>query len=134
MRGSCACDGAALLLPSKVPPQMKRVPEPDLPLPRASLPEGCSDLAEAYQLRSAKEDAYEQLLLRLAALLHDPFVAQVDPEALLPGNEELLLKCISDFLHPILLSRPQVLKLIESSSDLVEALHEVVRANVESSE
>ena len=30
---------------------MHRVPEPNLPLPRASLPEGCSDLADAYNNR-----------------------------------------------------------------------------------
>ncbi len=56
-----------------------RTPEPDLPLPRASLPEGCSDLVDAYKICAASEEEHRRFILRLAAPLHDTFVAQLGP-------------------------------------------------------
>jgi hypothetical protein len=113
---------------------VKRVPEPDLPLPRASLPEGCSDLVDAYKIRAAAEDKHQKFLLRTAALLHDPFVAQLGPKAQWMHNEWFLRKRISDFLHPILLANPELENQIGSSSDLVETLFHVVMANAEDGE
>jgi hypothetical protein len=49
---------------------MKRVPEPNLPLPRALLPEGCSDLVDAYNIREAFEEEHRRYLLRVAVVLH----------------------------------------------------------------
>jgi hypothetical protein len=110
---------------------VKRAPEPDLPMPRASLPEGCSDLIDAYKIRVVFEKARSRFILRMAALLHDAFVAQLDPEILCTRNEELLRQCISDFLHPILLANPRLEKRLEASSDLVETLFHVVMANAD---
>ena len=53
------------------------------------------------------------------------FIAQLDPEVLCTGNEELLRQRISDFLHPILLAKPELEKQIGASSDLVETLFHV---------
>jgi hypothetical protein len=113
---------------------VKRVPEPNLPLPRASLPEGCSDLVEAYQMRDAAQKKHGRLILHAAALLHDPFIAQLHPEVLYRRDEALLRQRISDFLHPLLLANPKFEKLIGSSSELVEALFHVVLANAEHGE
>ena len=110
---------------------MKRVPEPDLPLPRASLPEGCSDLVDAYKIRAASEKEHRRFILRLAVLLHDTFVAQLDPEVLGTRDEELLSQRISDFLHPILLANPKLERQIGASSNLVETLFDVVMANAD---
>ena len=110
---------------------MKRVPEPDLPLPRASLPEGCSDLVDAYKIRAASAEEHRRFILRIAALLHDTFVAQLDPEELGTRNEELMMQRISDFLHPILLANPKLERQIGASSDLVETLFHVVMANAD---
>lgn len=110
---------------------MKRVPDPDLPPSRAALPEGCSDLVEAYQLRSAAREERAKFLLRTAAVLHDSLVAQLDPEVLRSRNPDLLLARISDFLHPLLLSDREFARKVGSSSELVEELFHVLLANLE---
>jgi hypothetical protein len=110
----------------------KRVPEPTQPQSRASLPEGCSDLMEAYEIREASAKKRELALLRIAAVLHDRFVAKLEPGIDWKCNEELLRKRISDFLHPLLLARPDLAKRVGSSSwDLVEMFFQVVKANAE---
>ena len=109
---------------------MNRVPEPNLPKSRSpGLPEGCSDLIDAYKVRAAFQKIYRRFLVRLAALLHDTFVARLDPEVLRTRDEALLRQNISDFLHPILLANPGLEKQLGSSSDLVETLFAVVMAN-----
>jgi len=110
------------------------MPEPDLPMSRASLPEGCSDLIDAYRIRSSLREDRDRLLLRVSAELHDPFIAQLDPEVLRSGDQMLLLKKISDFLHPVLLARPDLENQIRPSSDLVDTLLHVVLANAEEDE
>lgn len=110
---------------------MKRIPDPDLPPSRAALPERCSDLFDAYQLRSATREERAKFLLRTAAVLHDSLVAQLDPEVLRSRNPDLLLAGISDFLHPLLLSDPAFARKIGSSSELVEELFHVLLANLE---
>jgi hypothetical protein len=110
---------------------MKRVPEPNLPLPRASLPEGCSDLVEAYKARHDSEMEQRRFILRVAVVLHDPFVDQLEPGILRMRDEELLRQRISDFLHPILLASPELERKIGASSDLAEMLFDVVMANAD---
>ena len=110
---------------------MKRIPEPNLPPSRAALPEGCSDLINAYEIRSATREDRSKFLLRTSALLHDSFVAQLDPEVLRSRNPDYLLHRISDFLHPILLSDPEFEKKVRPSSELVEMLFHVLMANLE---
>ena len=110
---------------------MKRIPEPDLPPSRATLPEGCSDLIDAYEMRSATREERSKFLLRTAALLHDTLVAQLDPEVLRSRNPDYLLYRISDFLHPILLSYPELERKIRPSSELVEMLFHVLMANLD---
>jgi len=110
---------------------MKRIPEPDLPHSRATLPEGCSDLIDAYEIRSATREERSKFLLRTAALLHDSLVAQLDPEVFRSRNPDYLLHRISDFLHPILLSDPELERKIRPSSELVEMLFQVPMANLE---
>lgn len=110
---------------------MKRVPDPDLPPSRAALPEGCSDLFDAYKMRAATRDERAKFLLRTAAVLHDSLVAQLDPEVLRSRNSDLLLAGISDFLHPLLLSDPAFARKIGSSSELVEEMFHVLMANLE---
>ncbi len=100
-------------------------------MPRASLPEGCSDLIDAYKMRAASQKEQQRFILRIAALLHDAFVSQLEPEVLCPRNEELLMQRISDFLHPILLANPELERQIGSSSNLVETLCHVVLANAD---
>jgi hypothetical protein len=109
---------------------MKRIPDPDLPPSRAALPEGCSDLFDAYQMRSAAREERAKFLLRTAAVLHDSLVAQLDPELLRSRNPDLLLARISDFLHPLLLSDPAFARKVGSSSELVEELFHVLMANL----
>jgi hypothetical protein len=111
--------------------KMKRFPESDLPMPRASLPEGCSDLIDAYRIRAKSQEDRERLLLRLAAQFHDSFLEQLDTEVLLSGDQLLLAKKISDFLHPILLAHRDLEGMIRPSSDLVDTLMHVVLANLE---
>jgi hypothetical protein len=113
---------------------VKRSPEPNLPLTRASLPEGCSDLVEAYKMRAESKEERERLMLRIAALLHDRFVDQLEPEVLIVCDEGLLRQRISDFLHPILLAYPKFEELIGESSELVEMLFDVVMANADEGE
>ena len=113
---------------------MKRVLEPALPMPRASLPEGCSDLIDAYKTRAASQKEHRRFVLHVAALLHDTFVAQLDAEALRTHNEALLLQRISDFLHPILLANPELERQVGASSNLVETLYHVVMANADDEE
>lgn len=110
---------------------MKRVPEPGLAMTRASLPEGCSDLIDAYKIRANSQQERSRFILRLSALLHDPLLSQLDPEVLHSLNQNLLMQRISDFLHPILLSNPDLEKQVKPSSDLVEILFQVVMANIE---
>lgn len=110
---------------------MKRIPEPNLPLSRAALPEGCSDLIDAYEIRSATREERSKFLLRTAALLHDSLVAKLDPDVLRSQNPDYLLHRISDFLHPILISDPEFERKIAPSSDLVEMLFHVLIANLE---
>jgi hypothetical protein len=110
---------------------MKRIPDPDLPPSRAALPEGCSDLFDAYQLRSAAREERAKFLLRTAAVLHDSLVAQLDPELLRSRNPDLLLARISDFLHPLLLSDPAFARKVGSSAELVDELFHVLMANLE---
>ena len=110
---------------------MKRIHEPNLPPSRAALPEGCSDLTDAYEIRSATRDERSKFLLRIAAVLHDPLVEQLDPVILRSRNPDYLLHRISDFLHPILLSDPEFEKKIRPSSELVEMLFHVLMANLE---
>jgi len=110
------------------------MPEPDLPMSRASLPEGCSDIVDAYRVRSSLRKNRDLLLLRVSAELHDPFVAQVDPSVLRSGDQMLLNKKISDFFHPILLARPELENQIRPSSDLVDTMLHVVLANIEGDE
>jgi hypothetical protein len=111
---------------------MKRIPEPNLPLSRAALPEGCSDIIDAYEIRSATREERSKFLLRTAALMHDSLVEQLDPEVLHTRNPDYLLHKISDFLHPILISHPEFEKKISPSSELVEMLFHVLIANLES--
>lgn len=113
---------------------MKRVPESGLPLSRASLPDGCSELIDAYRLRAASQQDRDRHLLRLAAEFHDPFMDQLDPEVLQSGDLLLLNKKISDFLHPILLSDRDLRDQIQPSSDLVDTLLHVVLANLDDDE
>jgi hypothetical protein len=110
---------------------MKRIPEPNLPPSRAALPEGCADVIEAYEIRSATRDERFKFLLRIAAVLHDSLVEQLDPVILRSRNPDYLLHRISDFLHPILLSDPEFEKKIRPSSELVEMLFHVLMANLE---
>ena len=110
---------------------MKRVPDPNLPFSRAALPEGCSDLIEAYKIRTASQQQRSKFILRIAALLHDPLVSQLDPDVLRSRDPDLLLRGISDFLHPILLSNQKLERMIGSSTDLVETLFHVLMANLE---
>lgn len=110
---------------------MKRIPEPDLPPSRAALPEGCSDLIEAYEIRSATKEERSKFLLRTAAVLHDSLVEQLDPEILRSRNPDYLLHRISDFLHPLLLSDPELEKKVRPSSELVEMLFHVLMANLD---
>jgi hypothetical protein len=110
---------------------MKRIPEPDLSPSRASLPEGCSDLIDAYEIRSATREDRSKFLLRTSALLHDSLVAQLDPEVLHSRNPDYLLHRISDFLHPILLSDPEFEKKVRPSSELVEMHFHVLMANLD---
>lgn len=112
-------------------PVMKRIPDPDLPPSRAALPEGCSDLFDAYKVRAAAREERAKFLLRTAAMLHDPLVAQLDPELLRSRNPDLLLARISDFLHPLLLSDREFARQVGSSSELVEELFHVLMANLE---
>ena len=110
---------------------MKRIPEPDLPPSRAALPEGCSDLIEAYEIRSATKEERSKFLLRTAAVLHDSLVEQLDPEILRSRNPDYLLHRISDFLHPLLLSDPELETKVRPSSELVEMLFHVLMANLD---
>ena len=110
---------------------MKRIPEPNLPPSRAALPEGCSDIIDAYEIRSATMEERSKFLLRTAAVLHDSLVEQLDPEILRSRNPDYLLHRTSDFLHPILLSDPEFEKKIRPSSELVEMLFHVLMANLE---
>lgn len=110
---------------------MKRIPEPNLPPSRGALPEGCSDLIDAYEIRSATRDERSKFLLRISAVLHDSLVEQLDPVILRSRNPDYLLHRISDFLHPILLSDPEFEKKIRPSSELVEMLFHVLMANLE---
>ena len=64
-------------------------------------------------------------------MLHDPLVAQLDPELLRSRNPDLLLARISDFLHPLLLSDPAFARKVGSSSELVDELFHVLMANLE---
>lgn len=113
---------------------MKRIPESGLPLSRSSLPEGCSDLIDAYKQRASTQEEYDRHLLRIAAQLHDPFVAQLNTDLLKSGDQSLIAKKISDFLHPILLEDNKLSSQIRSSSDLVDLLLHVVLANHEDDE
>ncbi len=110
---------------------MDRSPESDLPFARAMLPEGCADLYEAQKLRSESKEERFRFILRIAAELHDPLLATIDPETLGTRNPNLLLPKISDFLHPILLADPKLEKKIGATSDLVEMLFHVVMANLD---
>lgn len=110
---------------------MKRELEEELPLERASLPEGCSDILEAYQLRAASQAEREALLLRLSALMHDQFVDQLDREVLSCGDRPLLSKKAPDFLHPLLLAHLTLEEQVRPSADLVNTLVHVVLANYE---
>lgn len=110
---------------------MKRVPESGLPISRASLPEGCSDLIDAYRMRIVSESERDALLLRIAALFHDKFVEQLDPAILQSGDSLLVAKKVSDFLHPVLLTNPDLEKLIRPNADLVDTLVHVAFANYE---
>ena len=101
-------------------------------MPRASLPEGCSDLIDAHRARATSHEDRERLLLRLAAQFHDSFLAQLDSEVLQSGDLLLLAERISDFLHPILLAHPDLERQIRPSSELVDTLLHVVLANLES--
>ncbi len=114
--------------------KMKRTPEPGLPLSRASLPEGCSELIDAYKQRAASKKDRDRHLLRISALLHDPFIAQLDPKILTSGDQSLVAQKISDFLHPILLENHTLHSQIRSSSELVDILLHVVLANSEEDE
>lgn len=111
--------------------RMKRIPDPDLPLSRASLPEGCSDLIDAYEIQTTTREDRSKFLLRISALLHDSFVAQLDPEVLRSRNPDYLLHRISDFLNPILLSDPEFEKKVRPSSELVGMIFHVLMANLE---
>lgn len=113
---------------------MKRSPDPELPFSRAVLPEGCSDLIDAYEIRAATQEERSKFLLRTAAVLHDSLVAQLDPEGLRSRNPDYLLHRISDFLHPILLSDPELEMKIRPSSELVEMLFHVLMANLDEDE
>lgn len=110
---------------------MKRIPEPNLPPSRAALPEGCSELIDAYEIRTATREVRSKFLLRISAILHDSLVDQLDPEVLRSRNPDYLLHRISDFLHPILLSNPEFEKKITPNSDLVDMLFHVLIANLE---
>lgn len=106
-------------------------PESDLPFARAMLPEDCADLYEAQKLRAESKEERFRFILRIAAELHDPLVATLDPEILRTRNPNLLLPRISDFLRPILLADPKLEKKIGATSDLVEMLFHVAMANLE---
>jgi hypothetical protein len=95
------------------------------------LPEGCADLYEAHKRRAESKEGHFRFILRIAAELHDPLVATLDPEVLRTRNPDLLLPRISDFLHPILLADPKLEKQIGATSDLVEMLYHVVMANLD---
>jgi len=110
---------------------MKRIPNSELSPTRAALPEGCLDLIDAYNLRSASIEDRSKFLLRTAALLHDSFVAQLDREVLFSSDRDLLLQEISDFLHPILLSDSELERKIRPSSELVETMFHVILANLD---
>ncbi len=110
---------------------MKRILDPDLPPSRAALPEGCSDLIDAYEIRTATREVRVKFLLRISAILHDSLVDQLDPEILRSRNPDDLLHRISDFLHPILLSDPEFEKKVSPNSELVEMLFHVLIANLE---
>lgn len=103
----------------------------DQPFARAMLPEGCSDLYDAYKLRAESKEERFRFILRTAAEFHDPLVSTLDPKTLRTGNPHLLLPRISDFLHPILLANPELEKKIGATSDLVEMLFHVMMANLE---
>lgn len=108
---------------------MRQEPDPHLPMSRAMLPEGCSDLVEAYQIREANKKARSLFLLRIAALLHDDLIRQLDPAILATKNPDDVLHAISDFLHPILLANPNLERAIQPSSEFVEIVYQVVMAN-----
>ena len=108
---------------------MKRIPESGLPKTRHTLPEGCSDLIQAYELRSEAEQQYERHILSICAQLHDPFIEQLDLTILQSEEYSLLRAKISDFLHPILLENKQLAQQILSSSDFVDMFLHVVIAN-----
>jgi hypothetical protein len=110
---------------------MHRTPPPD-PFPsRAALPEGCSDLLDAYRIRSATRERRARFLLRLAAMMHDPLVSTIDPEILRTRNPDHLLHRISDFLHPMLIANPHLEETVRPSSELVETLFHVMMANLD---
>ena len=111
--------------------KMKRIPESGLPFSRSALPEGCSDLIDAYKQRASTQEEYDRHLLRIAAQLHDIFVEQLDSDILASGNQSLVAQKISDFLHPILFENNKLSSQIRSSSDLVDILLHVVLANYE---
>lgn len=110
---------------------MKRSPSPSLPTSRAALPEGCSDLIDAYQIHSATREVRAKFLLRISAILHDSFVDQLDPKALRSQDRDDLLHRISDFLHPILLADLEFEKKVRPSYELVDMLYHVLIANLE---
>ncbi|MFT6178727.1 MAG: hypothetical protein ACJAQT_003424 [Akkermansiaceae bacterium] len=105
--------------------------EPEIPLSRALLPEGCSDLGDVSKIRRADQEERSKFLLRTAATLHDSLVAELDPEVLRTKNPDLLLHRISDFLHPILLADPELERQIRPSSELVDTIFHVLMANLE---
>ena len=113
---------------------MERVPEPDLPPIRAALPEGCSDLVEAYKIRDENQKQRDGFRLRISALLHDSFFSQLSDEEVTSPDPDLLRKRVSDFLHPLLLSNPELEKLVSPTSELVETLLHVVMANLDEQE
>lgn len=88
-------------------------------------------MIDAYVIESAAREARSRFLLRTAARFHDPLVEQLDPEILRSRNPDYLLHCISDFLHPILLSDPAFEREIRPSSELVEMLFHVLMANLD---
>ncbi|MDD5260706.1 MAG: hypothetical protein PHD76_02560 [Methylacidiphilales bacterium] len=109
---------------------MNRIPEPNLPASRASLPVGCSDLIDAYKIRIASKQERSHFLFKISALLHDPVLCQLDRELLLTRDPDLLKPRISEILHPILLPNPQLQEQIGSSADLVNSIFDVVMANL----
>lgn len=113
---------------------MKRVPESNLPPSRGSLPAGCSDLVDAYRLQDKSKKARSQFLFEVSVLLHDPVVSHLDRELLLSRDSELVKPRISEILHLIFLSNPELEKATGSSADLVNMLFEVILANLDDDE